>query len=154
MRHNNVTPHPHEPGSQPPPSRFGDALPPTVRDAMNEIDLGPLADREVPLPNNQTPALVEAWLDGEISATTVRASQGGEEAVDIWTRINNEAEVLRTRTTPLYVHKRIMDALPADVHQLSHPWYRRAVTLNPITLIVAAAALLGIGVAIARLMAH
>ena len=79
---------------------------------------------------------------------------GGNEAVDLWTRINGDAETLRSRTTPLYVHKRIMEALPDDRYQAHHHWYQRTVQLTPVTLVIAAMALLGLGMIVARLAAH
>ena len=115
----------------------------------------PLTDREVPVPaRHETPAVVQEWLDGEATSSMVKATQGGEDAVDLWKRINNEAELLRTRTTPLYVHKRIMESLPDDLHRVDRPWYRRSVALNPIALVAAAAALIGAGVLIARAITH
>ncbi len=109
-----------------------------------------LPDREVPLPSNAVTTLMHQWLDGETSAAAVRAAQGGNETVDIWNRIHDEAETLRSRTTPLYVHKRIMDSLPDDTHRVRGPWYRRPVSMNPTALLIAAAVLLGIGALLAR----
>lgn len=45
---------------------------------------------------------------------------------EIWARIDAEAQNLRTTRTPLYVHKRIMDGLPADLYAARPPvpWYR------------------------------
>lgn len=45
---------------------------------------------------------------------------------EIWARIDADAQNLRTTRTPLYVHKRIMDGLPADLYAGSPrtPWYR------------------------------
>jgi len=79
---------------------------------------------------------------------------GGEDTVDLWSKINDEAEILRSRTTPLYVHKRIMDALPEDTYRRSDPWYRRSVALTPVTLVAAGAVLLAVGAVIARLALH
>ena len=84
----------------------------------------------------------------------LRATPGGGDAVDLWSKINDEAELLRSRTTPLYVHKRIMEALPDDMYQMTQPWYRRPVVLNPVTLLAAAAALLGFGLLLAKITAH
>jgi hypothetical protein len=146
---------PHDPGQGMQPSEQGRVQKPIEYASIDSVPfIGPLADREVPLPNGRTPVLVHEWLDGEATDVMVRATPGGNDAVDLWTRINDEAEILRTRTTPLYVHKRIMESLPDDVHQVSHPWYRRSVALNPMVLIAAAAALLGIGAIIARVAAH
>jgi hypothetical protein len=70
--------------------------------------------------------------------------------VDLWNKIHDETETLRSRTTPLYVHKRIMDSLPDDAYRLTRPWYRRPVTLQPAGLIAAAAALIALGVILAQ----
>jgi len=110
----------------------------------------PAADREVPLPGHLSPSLLHQWLDGDVTTTVIHASTGGDEAVDLWTKINDEAELLRSRTTPLYVHKRIMDSLPEDAYRTHQPWYRRPVPINPVVLLVAAAALVGLGALIAR----
>lgn len=109
-----------------------------------------LPDREVPLPSPAPVALLHQWLDGEVSETAVRATPGGNEAADLWDRIDEEAETLRSRTTPLYVHKRIMESLPEDVHRVKRPWYRQPLTVGPATLLAAAALLVGMGALIAR----
>lgn len=108
-----------------------------------------LPDREVPLPG-AAPSLLHQWLDGDIATPLFLATPGGNEAVDLWNKIHDEAETLRSRTTPLYVHKRIMDALPDDQYRMHQPWYRRPVMMNPAVLAAAAAALLGLGAIIAR----
>src|SRR4249919_3309216 len=84
-----------------------------------------VADREVPLPNNNAVMMLHQWLDGDAAVGAVLATAGGNESVDLWTKINDEAELLRSRTTPLYVHKRIMEALPDDIYRINQPWYRR-----------------------------
>ncbi len=109
-----------------------------------------LPDREVPLPTSGVAPVLHQWLDGDVNVSVVMAAQGGNDAVDLWTRIHDEAETLRSRTTPLYVHKRIMDSLPDDTYRGHHPWYKRSVVMNPAAMIAAAAALLGIGAAIAH----
>ena len=115
----------------------------------------PLPDREVPLPTgSNSSALLHQWLDGEVSLSVLQATSGGNDTVDLWNKIHDEAETLRSRTTPLYVHKRIMDALPADAYRLQRPWYRRPVPLNPAALFAGAAVLLGLGVMIARAVFH
>ncbi len=109
-----------------------------------------LPDREVPVPNSGATSVLHQWLDGDVNVAVVRASQGGNDAVDLWTKIHDEAETLRSRTTPLYVHKRIMDSLPDDTYRGHHPWYKRSVAMNPPAMIAAAVALLGIGAIIAH----
>jgi hypothetical protein len=108
------------------------------------------SDREVPLPASGGTSVLHQWLDGDVGVAVVRATPGGNDAVDLWTKIHDEAETLRSRTTPLYVHKRIMDSLPDDKYHGNQPWYKRSVALSPVAIFAAAAALLGIGAAIAQ----
>lgn len=121
----------------------------SVPRATDGADPAMLPDREVPLPG-AAPSLLHQWLDGDVSTPIFRATPGGNEAVDLWNKIHDEAETLRSRTTPLYVHKRIMDALPDDKYRMHQPWYRRPVMMNPALLAVAAAVLLALGAVIAR----
>jgi hypothetical protein len=157
MRHDNVPPDPEAPPSGSPRSQRGEYPSPPASDMNGEMDsLSAIGDREVPIPvpGHQTPPAVQAWLDGEATSAMAIASQGGNDAVDLWRRINSEAELLKTRTTPLYVHKRIMESLPGELHRVHRPWYQRPVALNPMTLLAAAAALVGIGALVARVVAH
>lgn len=108
-----------------------------------------LPDREVPLPS-VPPSLLHQWLDGDVATAIFRATPGGDEAVDLWNKIHDEAETLRSRTTPLYVHKRIMDALPDDKYHVDQPWYRRPIPVNPAVLAVVAVVLVALGALIAR----
>lgn len=94
------------------------------------------------------------WLDGDVATAIFRATPGGNEAVDLWNKIHDEAETLRSRTTPLYVHKRIMDSLPDDKYRVDRPWYRRPIPMNPAIIALAAAVLLGLGAIIARAVLH
>ena len=129
-----------EPGYQPPRSKAGN----------NDGALTHQApDREVPIPNSGT-ALLHQWLDGDVGIAVVRATPGGNDAVDLWNKIHDEAETLRSRTTPLYVHKRIMDSLPDDTYRGHHPWYKRSISMSPAVMIAAAAVLLALGALIAH----
>ncbi len=110
----------------------------------------PASDREVPLPVGGTPLLLNQWLDGDVKLSVMQGSPGGNEAVDLWNKIHDEAETLRSRTTPLYVHKRIMESLPDDPYRLQQPWYRRPVVINPAALIAVAAALVVLGAVVAH----
>lgn len=109
-------------------------------------------DREVPIPNSGGTATLHRWLDGEVSVAVLRATQGGNDAADLWTKIHDEAETLRSRTTPLYVHKRIMDSLPEDKYHGNQHWYKRPISVNPAVMIAAAAVLLSIGAFIAHMV--
>lgn len=135
----------------------------TPDDSQNDLGYRPTAtpspsvepsvspsDREVPLPVGVTPSLLHQWLDGDVKLSVMRATPGGDEAVDLWTKIHDEAETLRSRTTPLYVHKRIMDSLPDDSYRLKQPWYKRAVAMNPAVLVAGAVALVIFGALIAH----
>ena len=125
--------------------------PPRSRPSDNDGALTHRApDREVPIPNSGGTALLHQWLDGDVSIAMVRATPGGNDAVDLWTKIHDEAETLRSRTTPLYVHKRIMDSLPDDTYRSHRPWYKRSISMNPAVMFVAAAVLLTLGAIIAH----
>lgn len=108
-------------------------------------ETAPPADREVPIPATPAAELAHRWLDDDGKVSVMRASSGGDETVDMWNRIHDEAETLRSRTTPLHVHKRIMESLPDDAYRLQQPWYRRGVSLNPVLLVLVAAALVVLG---------
>jgi hypothetical protein len=151
MRYDDLTSSTHSSTGTPP--KQGYPMLPANR-AESEAPVGPLPDREVPLPNGRGSMVLDQWLDGEATDAMLRATVGGNDALDLWTKIDGEAELLRSRTTPLYVHKRIMESLPDDMYQLNEPWYRRPVTLNPITLLAAATALLGIGILVSKIVIH
>ncbi len=51
-----------------------------------------------------------------------KTAEQGKSAV--WDKINDEAEMLRSRTTPVYMKQRIMDALP-EAPEPAKPWYKR-----------------------------
>lgn len=48
----------------------------------------------------------------------------GPDKAAVWEKINDEAEMLRSRTTPVYMKQRIMDALP-EAPEPAKPWYKR-----------------------------
>ncbi len=58
-----------------------------------------------------TPA-VQAWLDGDVPREGL-ATADEQETADLWARINQEAETLRQRHTPIHVQSRILSSLPA-----------------------------------------
>lgn len=129
-----------------------DFQPPRTKASEKRAPSSNLPDREVPLPNSGITSVLHQWLDGDVSVSVMRASQGGNDAVDLWTKIHDEAETLRSRTTPLYVHKRIMDSLPDDTYRGHHPWYKRSIALNPALLITGAAVLIAIGIVVAKMV--
>jgi hypothetical protein len=115
-------------------------------------------DREVPIfadvtgVDQSSSELLNRWLDGDVPESAMLSTSDGDEAVDLWNKIHDEAELLRNRTTPLYVHKRIMDSLPEDLYKRRLPWYRRPVSVNPLLLVVLAVGLVVVGVAVARML--
>ncbi len=112
-------------------------------------------DREVPIfSENRSPSseVLDQWLDGDVSDSVMLATDDGDDTVDLWNKIHDEAELLRSRKTPLYVHKRIMDSLPDDLYRKRVPWYRRPVPVNPMLLIAIALGLVALGVAIMKFM--
>jgi hypothetical protein len=128
-------------GFQPPRSKAGEN-----EDALTQR----LPDREVPIPNSGGTSVLHQWLDGDVSVAVMRATQGGNDTVDLWNKIHDEAETLRSRTTPLYVHKRIMDSLPDDTYRSHHPWYKRSISINPAVMIAAGIVLFSLGALIAH----
>jgi hypothetical protein len=89
-----------------------------------------------------TPA-VQAWLDGE--ETRDHLTQPGEpENVELWDRINSEAEQLRKRTTPIHVQQKILSSL-AEEPEASSAAARKAVSLSTSAAILAGAGLLVVG---------
>lgn len=95
-------------------------------------------DREVPLPAASGHAVLHDWLDGEVEQSRVRDAEGASQ-VDLWNRINAETQMLRNRTTPVYVQKAIMSALPDEAPSTSSVAGTR-IRMSPRTLFLAAAA--------------
>ena len=89
-----------------------------------------------------TPA-VQAWLDGE--ETRDHLTQPGEpENVELWDRLNSEAEQLRRRTTPIHVQQKILSSLP-DEPAASSDTGSKALSLSTSAAILAGAGLLVVG---------
>ena len=97
-----------------------------------------MMDREVPLPAASGHAVLHDWLDGEGEQSRVRDAEGASQ-VDLWNRINAETQMLRNRTTPVYVQKAIMSALPDETPATSSVAGKRA-GMAPRTLFLVAAA--------------
>lgn len=110
----------------------------------------PMADREVPLEGGRPALLVQQWLDGEASEAAARRADAHD--VEIWQRINAEAERRRRMVTPSPVLDRIMAAIPqaAPVEPLA--WYKRPVSLSATGAMLAGAALLAAGVVVGALL--
>ena len=84
-----------------------------------------------------TPA-VQAWLDGDQPREGL-ATADEQETAELWARINNEAESLRKRHTPIHVQSRIMNSLP-DVPVVNEP------LSEPTKITPAVAAMAAIGI--------
>jgi len=102
-----------------------------------------LMDREVPLVAGVGHAALHDWLDGELDQSRARDAEGASQ-VDLWARINAESEMLRRRTTPMYVHKAIMSALPDETPSPVAQW-TTALRENPGTIAVIAGVILAVG---------
>lgn len=110
----------------------------------------PMADREIPLEGGHPALVVQQWLDGEVSETTARRADASD--VDLWQRITEETERRRRMTTPAPVLDRIMAAIPAAAPVEPMSWWKRPVALSASGALVAAAALLAVGVVVGLLM--
>ena len=105
-------------------------------------------DREVPLSSIPDHAALHDWLDGEIEHSRARETEGTSQ-IDLWTRINAETEMLRKRTTPVYVQKAIMSALPDELPSASGGLWARAARNRKTVIVVGAAAAAAAAAAIA-----
>lgn len=95
-----------------------------------------------------TPA-VQAWLDGEQPREGL-ATADEQETADLWARINEEAEQLRRRQTPIHVQSRILSSLPATPAVSDEPG--EAFQLSSTAAAVGGIALLAIGAIIGFLI--
>lgn len=106
----------------------------------------PLADREVPLGQQESDArvlspLVHAWLDGELPEAVVRKGDTARD-VEFWKNINVEVETRRRMRTPVFVETKIMNALPQTAPVAISPWWRREFVIRPTYALAVAAALI------------
>lgn len=134
---------------------FDDLNPRAGRDGMGRTpgqqpprDTDALTDREVPLDNSRLSSAMHAWLDGDVDATALRASDATDKQVELWKRIGTEATVRRQVKTPVYVQQRIMAALPNIAPAPALPWWRRTMQMSPVAIATAAAGLVAAGAAI------
>lgn len=88
-----------------------------------------------------TPA-VQAWLDGEAPRDGL-ATADEQETADLWARINQEAEQLRRRQTPIHVRSKILSSLPATPAVLDEP--KQGFRLSTTAAIIGGIAILAIG---------
>jgi len=105
----------------------------------------PLSDREVPLNGDTRTATLNAWLDGEVPESEVRATANARD-VEFWLRIEKEVEVRREMKTPVHVYSQIMEALPNDL-PAAVPWYKKQVTVSPMVAMAATAGAVAVGMA-------
>jgi hypothetical protein len=112
----------------------------------------PLADREVPLGQQEQDArvlapTVHAWLDGELPEASVRKSETGRD-VEFWKQINVEVDRRRRMRTPAYLEAQIMDALPQTAPAVITKWWQREYVVTPTAAIGTGAALVVVAAAV------
>ena len=93
-----------------------------------------------------TPA-VQAWLDGEAGRDGL-ATADEQETAAFWTKVNDEAEMLRRRKTPIHVQQKILGALPNEPAKAPARGASGGISLSPTVAIALAAGLLAIGAVI------
>lgn len=96
-----------------------------------------------------TPA-VQAWLDGEAGREGL-ASAEEQETAAFWTKVNDEAELLRRRKTPIHVQQKILGSLPSEPAKPPARAGSGSVILTPTVAIALGAALVAIGAVIGAL---
>jgi hypothetical protein len=114
-------------------------------------DLGSVSDREVPLPGNTTPDVINRWLDGELPEPTGLRGDAAK-TVEFWRRLGEETDARRRMVTPPHLAANIMAALPpvAAVRSEVTPWFRRDVHLSASVALAAGAAIFTLGLIVAR----
>ena len=119
-----------------------------------ERNAAPISDREVPIGRHRTPAVVHAWLDGEVPETEVRRGDTQRD-VEFWNRIAEQAEARRQMRTPAHLQAQIMAALPQAAPAAdTTPWYGKPIELAPVYAILGGAALVAAGAAIGAAVAR
>jgi hypothetical protein len=93
-----------------------------------------------------TPA-VQAWLDGEVDREGLATAEEQETAA-FWTKVNDEAEQLRRRKTPIHVQQKILGSLPGEPAKPPARAGSGPIMLTPTVAIALGAALLGLGAVI------
>jgi hypothetical protein len=110
----------------------------------------PLSDREVPLGTGHPSMAVQQWLDGELAEPTVRL--GDTKEVELWKRINEEAERRRRMRTPAPVFDRIMSSIPAAAPVAPKPWWQGKLLLSPLALAGAGIGILVLGAIVGAML--
>ncbi len=90
-----------------------------------------------------TPA-VQAWLDGEADREGL-ATADEQETAAFWTKVNDEAEQLRRRQTPIHVQQKILGSLSGEPGKAPARARSGPITLTPTVAIALGAALLALG---------
>jgi hypothetical protein len=122
---------------------------PSKRDERSKV----MSDREVPLNRHRTPALVHAWLDGDVAEAEVRQGEMVRD-VEFWNRISEQSEARRQMRTPVHLQARIMEALPqAGVAVNAEFWYRRSLEVTPMVAAAVLATMVAIGAVAALVLA-
>jgi hypothetical protein len=88
-----------------------------------------------------TPA-VQAWLDGEQSRDAL-GTPDEQETAELWALINNEAETLRQRHTPIHLQSRILSTLP-DIPVVKDPLHEPR-RLKPAVMVIGGIVILAVG---------
>ena len=123
---------------------------PDVGGAPSPRSMPPMADREIPLDGGHPSLLVQQWLDGEVSENAARRAEAHD--VELWQRINEEAERRRRMVTPAPVLDRIMASIPQAAPVEPTAWWKRSVSMTAAGAAVAAAALLALGLVVGTLL--
>lgn len=106
---------------------------------MTDETSEPLPDKPIYRKTPPATPAVQAWLDGDVPREGL-ATADEQETADLWARINQEAETLRQRHTPIHVQSRILSSLPAT------PTVREEVKEGAFKLSTTAAAIGGIAI--------
>jgi hypothetical protein len=93
-----------------------------------------------------TPA-VQAWLDGEASREGL-ASADEQETAAFWTKVNDEAEMLRRRKTPIHVQQKILCALPSEPPKAPAQAASGSISITPAVAIALGVVLVALGAVI------
>jgi hypothetical protein len=93
-----------------------------------------------------TPA-VQAWLDGEADREGL-ASAEEQETAAFWIKVNDEAELLRRRKTPIHVQQKILSSLPSEPAKAPGRGGSGPITLTPTVAIALGAVLVALGAVI------
>jgi hypothetical protein len=83
-------------------------------------------------------------------ADAARGESGKD--VEFWNRLNEQAQERRHMRTPVHVQQRIMEAIPKSAPDTSSGWFQQDSHLSNGVMLLAGAALVGLGVLAAMLL--